>query len=481
MDTAYVFDFPYERIELEYKHKTHDAISKSVYNAFSVKKQKVLEYNPTDTYIQKIMNLGHKIDDTNYTVSMVKNGKCGYLRYTGEHKDEEPNEGRYEDMNYTVFHGNTTIGDTRVQFGLFLDTELSPYLYNRVKDLSYCDREIFMHKYNLKTLSLLGDYLEIGGNFVHEFMIVCKSFQLEYMYLLTFMFKRVVFMDGLRVCCYEFLGNAYITQPEIIKLIHTPFTIINKGNDPVELTNYLEDVYQYYSKVYGYLLKGDIDKYLDNIAFSIYKKVNSISSAFVKNEMYKLIIDVLKRTYMDEKITKISTSIKSHEGNFIGDIIQRYHCKSCLEIGMGFGISAMYILSYSYTTLISIDPVQSTEWNNRGIKLLKMMGLTSRHHLMKANSFNALPALLKTHKFDFIFIDGLRTFDDTLNDFFYSVKLLNTPGIVIIDNALHPAVNKCIKYIETNYPQCRRLISPATMGCFKNMKDADEEDIYVNF
>ena len=286
-------------------------------------------------------------------------------------------------------------------------------------------------------------------------------------------------MDGLRVCCYEFLGDTYISQKEIIKLIHKPFTIKNKKN--LELVQHIQDVYKYYTKVYSYLLKGDIDKYLDNMVYSIYKKVNSISNAFIKNEMYKLIINVFNRTYKDDKIIKISTSIKSHEGKFIESIIQRYHSKSCLEIGMGLGISAMYILSAYHTTLISIDPFQHIRWGTNGIDLLKMMGVISRHHLIKENSFIALPALLNTHKFDFIFIDGVHKFDDTLNNFFYSVKLLNTSGIIIIDNAIHPAVNKCIKYIENNYTNCRRLVSPSTMACFKKVTDDSEDEFYVNF
>jgi predicted O-methyltransferase YrrM len=476
MDTVYIFDSPNEPIQLEYKHKPHDIISKSLYTSFAVLKKEVWNYKPDDPSIRKIISLDIKIDSVNYSLLLVRNGKCGYLHYTGEHDEEA--------ISYTVFHCNNLIVNGRVQFGWFLDAQISPYLYSIIKehpDWDQCKKEIFLYKYNLNTLSLLGNYLEIGGNFMHSFMMVCKSFQLEYMYLLTFMFKRVILLDGKNVCCYEFLGNTYISQKELSKLIHTPFTIKNKMKDYVELSKHIQTVYKYYTKVYGYLLKGNTDKYLDNVAYSVYKKVNLISNTFIKNEMYKLIIDVLNRTYRDDKIVKVSSSIKSHEGTFIEEIIQRYHCKSCLEIGMGFGVSAMYILGYSTTTLISIDPFQHSRWNTNGIDLLKRMGVISRHHLITEDSFIALPALLKTHTFDLIFIDGWHTFDDTLNDFFYSIKLLNTPGIIIIDNAIHPSVNKCIKYIEVNYTQCRRLVSPSTMACFKKVKDNRDEEVYVNF
>lgn len=479
MDTAYIFNSQNEAIQLDYKHTTHDSIDKNISTAFPVFTSKVKKYVTNDTFIQKILHLNYKIATTNYLFLLMKNnGKCIYIHY-------------YEDMKYNILHCNNTIVDTPTLFGWFIDVEVSPYLYSIIKDLPYCDREIVMYKYNLKTLSILFDYLEIGGNFLHSFIVICKSFQLEYMYLLTFMFKKVVLVDGQFVCCYEFLGNTYISQEEIIKLIHKPFTITNKKNDPVELTSHIEDVYKYYIKVNGYLLKGDTDKYLDAMAFSIYKKImnidyvrlSHIDNNDVNIQVYKLLIDVLKRTYSNGKIIKVNSAIKSQEGNFIEEIIQRYQCKSCLEVGMAFGVSAMYILSSSKdTTLISIDPFQSTQWNNYGINLLKMIKTISRHTLIEEKSFIALPKLLDKHKFDFIFIDGWHTFDYTLIDFFYSLELLKDNGIIIIDDALHKGVGKCVKYIETNYPHCRKLVSPSTVACFKKVKkDTRDWNFHVNF
>ncbi len=102
--------------------------------------------------------------------------------------------------------------------------------------------------------------------------------------------------------------------------------------------------------------------------------------------------------------------------------------------------------------------------------------------MIEEKSYIALPALLKKAKFDFIFIDGWHTFDYTLIDFFYSLELLNDGGIIIIDDALHKGVSKCVKYIETNYPHCRKLVSPPTVACFKKVKkDPRDWNFHVNF
>jgi predicted O-methyltransferase YrrM len=143
----------------------------------------------------------------------------------------------------------------------------------------------------------------------------------------------------------------------------------------------------------------------------------------------------------------------------------------------------MYILSSSKDVkLVSIDPFQSTQWKNGGKKLLKLCNLIDRHKLIEEKSFIAMPKLINKVKFDMIFIDGWHTFDYTLIDFFYALELLNMNGIIIIDDAFHKGVNKCIKYIETNYKNCKRLVSPPSVACFKKVKnDTREWDFHVDF
>ena len=130
------------------------------------------------------------------------------------------------------------------------------------------------------------------------------------------------------------------------------------------------------------------------------------------------------------------------------------------------------------TTLISIDPNQKTEWNSEGLKILKKFDLNKNHKLVEKKSYVALPELLEKHgdsTFDFIFIDGFHTFDTTLLDFFYSNLLLKVGGIIIIDDALHVGVSKCINYIDTNCNYYKKLESSKTIASYKKIKDDDRE------
>jgi predicted O-methyltransferase YrrM len=193
---------------------------------------------------------------------------------------------------------------------------------------------------------------------------------------------------------------------------------------------------------------------------------------------YKRIINNMKRVYLNKKLIKVHSSIKEQEGKFIENIIKKNGLDKCLEVGMAFGISAFYILSNKNSTLVSIDPFQSTQWENNGIKLLKEFGFNKRHKCMEKKSYEALPELLKKEgekSFDFVFIDGWHTFDYTLLDFFYANLLLKTNGFIVIDDALHAGVKSCVSYLDSNYKFFKKCESPVTVACYQKLRDDDRE------
>jgi predicted O-methyltransferase YrrM len=150
---------------------------------------------------------------------------------------------------------------------------------------------------------------------------------------------------------------------------------------------------------------------------------------------------------------------------------------------MAYGISAFYILSNTSTKLISIDPYQDTQWSNYGMQLLKEFNFDKRHKLYKLKSYIALPKILKklgNNYFDFIFIDGFHTFDYTLLDFFYAHLLLRKDGIIIIDDALHHGVKKCVDYIISNYKFYKKLDSHSSIAVFIKLNE-DNRDWKFHF
>jgi predicted O-methyltransferase YrrM len=186
------------------------------------------------------------------------------------------------------------------------------------------------------------------------------------------------------------------------------------------------------------------------------------------------ILENLKRVVVEGRLTRVSSAINGAEGRFIREVIAKYKAVNCMEVGMAYGISAFYMLTNPAVRLVSVDPFQSTQWHNYGVKLLAEFGFDARHRLFPSKSYVALPQMLAEMGpgvFDFVFVDGFHTFDYTLLDFFYANLLTKVGGVVAIDDALHAGVAKCVRYIDSNYTFYRRLVSPSTVAVYLKVRE----------
>ena len=338
------------------------------------------------------------------------------------------------------------------------------------------DDIVIFQEYNKK----LGE-LQNGENVFMFLNNYCNSFSIEFIYFFSSFFEKIIIMEG-----NILYGKNYNSQ--FNKNIN-----FNNNNsiEPKpklnELILYLTNAFQQKNINLQYLIDNNEEKYLLNMKN---KLTNLIISGNFLNELEKNkllikikkhLIQYFKSIFIDNTFLKVSSNIKMEEGNFISDTIQNNNFKNCLEVGMACGISALYILQNESAHLTSIDPFQSSQWKNTGIELIKSCKFSSRHTLIEKKSYEALPSLLGNF-YDFIFIDGFHTFDYTLIDFFYSDLILNINGIIIIDDALHEGVKKCITYIETNYSHYKKLSSPQTIACFiKKNNDTREWNFHKNF
>jgi len=163
-----------------------------------------------------------------------------------------------------------------------------------------------------------------------------------------------------------------------------------------------------------------------------------------------------KQGYRNGKGEMISftSAIDIHEAAFISSIINQKKPERTIEIGCAEGCSSLTIVSAlrdNNTCHTIIDPFQTTYWESKGINLLHKFGFNN-YRLIEKGSEIALPFLMdKDEKFDFAFIDGYHTFDHTLLDAFYLIKMLNVNGFLVIDDIQMPAINKCMRYLY-NYP-----------------------------
>jgi predicted O-methyltransferase YrrM len=129
-----------------------------------------------------------------------------------------------------------------------------------------------------------------------------------------------------------------------------------------------------------------------------------------------------------------------------------------LEIGLGTAASALVIahgLRLNEDGIIrshtAIDPYQHL-LDDAGTVQIERAGLERYFALMRNQSLVALPELLaKGRQFDVIYIDGSHLFEHVFIDMFYSMRLLRTGGIMLLDDSTLPDIQKIVNFVRRNF------------------------------
>jgi predicted O-methyltransferase YrrM len=149
-------------------------------------------------------------------------------------------------------------------------------------------------------------------------------------------------------------------------------------------------------------------------------------------------------------------------GEALGAWVRRENAKRTIEIGLGYGISALYICEglvasgHPDARHVAIDPYQTSGPDGRGfascgLQFLEDAGLKSiiEHH--EEESQIALPRLLADGRtFDLAFVDGNHRFDRVFLDLYYLGRLVRRGGIVILDDYQLPAIVRAASFFLTN-------------------------------
>jgi predicted O-methyltransferase YrrM len=172
-----------------------------------------------------------------------------------------------------------------------------------------------------------------------------------------------------------------------------------------------------------------------------------------------------------------SVHIHSHiaraDGEFIQQIVDSTDVTTSLEIGMAFGVSTLFICEAlrrreKASRHVVIDPFQRTDWRGIGLRNVAAAGCLEMVDFIEERSEFALPKLLAEERtFDFVFVDGLHTFDQALVEFYYLNRMLKVGGAMIFDDANWPSIRAATRYIAT-YPAYRVLprypLRPTRLG-----------------
>jgi predicted O-methyltransferase YrrM len=150
-------------------------------------------------------------------------------------------------------------------------------------------------------------------------------------------------------------------------------------------------------------------------------------------------------------------AVSAAEGEALAALVLREHAGQTIEVGLGYGISALHICEAlaengaGDASHLAVDPHQATRFANVGLQLLEDAGLRHMVELHAEESQIALPRLLADgRRFDLAFVDGNHRFDGVFLDLVYLGRLVRPGGIVFVDDYQLAAVERAAAFCVTN-------------------------------
>ncbi len=158
----------------------------------------------------------------------------------------------------------------------------------------------------------------------------------------------------------------------------------------------------------------------------------------------------------DGTVIPLHSEISVAEGTALQQLIRELRPQVTLEIGCGYGVSALFmceaLADVGGRAHIVIDPDQVTGWKSAGLFAIERAGFGSLLEFHPEPSHLALPRLEEAGvRVGVALIDGWHTFDYAMVDFFYVDHLLEPGGVLMLDDtAAYPAIRKLARYIRTH-------------------------------
>jgi predicted O-methyltransferase YrrM len=181
------------------------------------------------------------------------------------------------------------------------------------------------------------------------------------------------------------------------------------------------------------------------------------------------VIDEIYRTRVvhDESGNQydLAAEVDHTEGDYLYRLISAdSSITKTVEVGCAYGLSSLHICealrnrpNASHTI---IDPKQMDIWHGIGLSHLKRAGIDFFEFIPEPSEL-ALPDLLRKQpaSFDFAFIDGWHTFDQTMLDLYYANRLVRVGGYIVVDDCQWQSVSAAISYFK-NYPAFEQVKEP---------------------
>jgi len=149
--------------------------------------------------------------------------------------------------------------------------------------------------------------------------------------------------------------------------------------------------------------------------------------------------------------------IPSREGEALRAWVRREAAASTIEVGLGYGISALFICDgllanrHRNAWHVALDPNQSAGFSDVGLQVVDEAGAAGMLEFHSERSEIALPRFLSSGRsFDLAFIDGNHRFEGVFLDLMYLGRLVRGGGVIVLDDYQLPSVKTAVRFCLSN-------------------------------
>lgn len=364
--------------------------------------------------------------------------------------------------------------------------------YNEYKNLTIKEQIDYQFEPIKKKIKYMINHINDDGYFFMN-ILAFDSKIIKIIHLLLLVFERIIIVrprNTYGILCFNY--NSIIYKEEFLKLLDNIETIkIEPLIDLEELSYMIYQKILYLTEIINTIKNNDLKKFY-SLVYTFH--VNTLIDNQYANENNQLnpqleqdINNNLNINHLSIKNNYINSYILPTDGNEIFNLIITNKLNKCIQIGMEYGITTIYILFglsklKLKSNLITIDEYQKSRWNNFGIKLVELNNLTKLHSFYEEPSYIVLPKLLEKDTYNLVYINGWNTFDYILLCIAYASILLDVDGYIILNNKYSCTINKCIRYMDNNYSNMTKIETDNELIIYKkNNNNLREIDFFSDF
>ena len=349
-------------------------------------------------------------------------------------------------------------------------------VYKLVRNYKYCDREKMILQYRLKVIYQLYDYLKIGGNFITAHMNICSVEQINYIYLLSLLFDRIILIDGTIVHCFGFLGEKGVSRDKFLTLSNQKFYIHPKPNME-SMVHYIRENIIYRMKKKKLLEDHKYQKYIDD---SFDRILSAYMETSLDSKKIKIVLDnyllYLKMQKTQEWIINFMRDTRKKEIDYIHSLlndVQIRYMSRILKIGMSYGMyEEVFLKAKPGLQLKIVSKDQNNYWEKVGIEYLESKGYKDQIELMNEDIFYALPKLLQNYgesSMDIIFIEEVLSIDKMIYLWMHFGLMIRMFGLIIFDKMVNPTLYNFFDFINKNYPTLKKIETDSGLVVYKKI------------